>query len=212
MTNPFSIIVAYARISRAIGYRTLQPWPRLPTDLKRFAQLTTPHTLIVGRKTFVSPDYGGRALPNRRNIVLSKDASWTPPSGAVHASDWHEALQLSDPAFGGRGYDNGAELVSPDGTRAPYRHVFVVGGASVYAQALLHPHCAWTFATEVEGDWPGDAFFPQLDHNWARVPTEHCPAGWANDSVFENNGIQFSFVTYHRTTSADATTLDTNAS
>lgn len=195
--TPLSIVVAYARKTRAISYRTLLPWPGLNADLNRFAQLTTPHAIILGRKTFYSPDYGSQALPNRRNIVLSKDAGWAPPSGVVHASDWEEALQLADTAFGGAGYHNGDKFISPDEARTPRRRTFVIGGESVYRQVLSMPSCTWVFATEVEGNWPGDKFFPKLDEAWKRIPATDCPAGWASDKPLEDNGVSFSFVTYH---------------
>lgn len=198
MTTPLSIIVAYARKTRAIGHEGLMPWPRLTSDLKRFAQVTTPHSLIVGRRTFDTADLGGQALPHRRNIVLSRDASWAPPSGVVRAANWDEAVQLASSGFGGAGYDNGERFVRPHVSRTQRRHTFVIGGESVYQQALRKPGCSWVFATEVEGDWPGDTFFPVLDSTWSRVSPGDCPVGWAYDSEVQNNGIKFSFMTFYR--------------
>ena len=129
-----SIIAAVAR-NRAIGYRNkLLYW--LPDDLKRFKQLTTGHTIIMGRRTFESLPKG--ALPNRRNIVLSRGQADFP--GCERFASLKEALA--------HGKDE--------------EDVFIIGGASVYGQAM-------SFAdrlclTEID-DIPenADAFFPSYD-------------------------------------------------
>ena len=82
-----SVIVAIAR-NRAIGFENRLLY-RLPDDLKRFKALTTGHTIIIGRKTFESFPKG--ALPNRRNIVLSKNKAAVFP-GAETFSSLQEAL------------------------------------------------------------------------------------------------------------------------
>ena len=84
-----SIIAAVAR-NRAIGFQNkLIYW--LPNDLKRFKQLTTGHTIIMGRNTFLSLPKG--ALPNRRNIVLRQDEDIYIIGGA---SVYQQALPLAD--------------------------------------------------------------------------------------------------------------------
>jgi dihydrofolate reductase len=126
-----SLIAAVAQ-NRAIGFQNrLLYW--LPNDLKRFKALTTGHTIIMGRRTFESLPKG--ALPNRRNIVLSR-----------------QPLQLS-----------GAE-VFPSLTDAldaclSHEEVYIIGGASVYEQAL--PLADRLCLTEI-ADTPeqADAFFP----------------------------------------------------
>ena len=82
-----SVIVAIAR-NRAIGFENRLLY-RLPDDLRRFKALTTGHTIIMGRKTFESFPKG--ALPNRRNIVLSKNKAAVFP-GAETFSSLQEAL------------------------------------------------------------------------------------------------------------------------
>lgn len=139
-----SIIVAVA-CNRAIGNRNkLLYW--LPNDLKRFKRLTSGHTIIMGRNTFESLPKG--ALPDRRNLVLS-----------------HRPLDLQ-----------GAEVFSsldaavgscPDG-----EEVFIIGGASVYGQAM--EMADRIYLTLVE-DTPGeaDAFFPEIDEEqWEVVGRE----------------------------------------
>lgn len=128
-----SIIASVAQ-NMAIGYQNkLLYW--LPNDLKRFKALTTGHTIIMGRKTFESLPKG--ALPNRRNVVLTR-SQITFPGAEVYPS-----LQ--------------AALASC----APEEDVYIIGGASVYKEAL--PLADRLCLTEIQ-DTPeqADAFFPQF--------------------------------------------------
>ena len=109
----------------------------LPNDLKRFKELTTGNTIIMGRNTFLSLPKG--ALPNRRNIVLStrKDASFP---GAETFSSLEEAI------------NNCSEE----------EKVFIIGGASVYKQAL--PMADVLCITEIDAEAPeADTYFPAID-------------------------------------------------
>lgn len=139
-----NIIAAVAQ-NLAIGNENkLLYW--LPNDLKRFKALTTGHTVIMGRKTFDSLPKG--ALPNRRNIVLSRTVNSLP--GAEVFSSLEEALQNC--------------AIDED--------VYIMGGESVYTQAL--PMADRLCLTEVE-DSPeeADAFFPVFDKAvWKAVWTE----------------------------------------
>lgn len=141
-----ALIAAVAR-NRAIGWENrLLYW--LPNDLKRFKALTTGHTVVMGRRTFESLPKG--ALPNRRNVVLSRtDAAF--PGAETYAS-LEEAL-----ASCGVGED-----------------VYVIGGASVYEQAL--PLADRLCLTEVH-DTPAqaDAYFPDYGAWKAVWSEEHAP-------------------------------------
>ena len=131
-----NIIAAIAE-NNAIGLKgKLLYW--LPADLKRFKALTTGHTIIMGRKTFDSLPKG--ALPNRRNVVLTRSKKDFP--GAESFSSLQEALASC-----------GAE-----------EEVFIIGGASVYAEAL--PLANRLCLTEVH-DTPqeADAFFPAFNRD-----------------------------------------------
>lgn len=137
-----TIIAAVAR-NRAIGYRNrLLYW--LPNDLKRFKALTTGHTIIMGRKTFESLPKG--ALPNRRNIVLSRSKK------DFEGCDCYASL---DEALA---HCNAEE------------DIYIIGGASVYEQAmsLANRLCL----TEVD-DTPAqaDAFFPPYN-DWKEAGRE----------------------------------------
>ncbi len=137
-----SIIVAIAR-NNAIGYANkLLYW--LPNDMKRFKELTTGHTIIMGRRTFESLPKG--ALPNRRNIVLSRntEAAFT---GAECFRSLEEAL---------------SHCVADE-------EVFIIGGASVYEQAMSYANKLYITLVE---DTPkqADAFFPAINQTeWAET-------------------------------------------
>ncbi|WP_300814838.1 dihydrofolate reductase [uncultured Bacteroides sp.] len=130
-----SIIAAVDR-RMAIGYQNkLLFW--LPNDLKRFKALTTGHTIIMGRKTFESLPKG--ALPNRRNVVLSSNASASCPGAEVFTS-LEKALESC----------------------AEEEEVYIIGGASVYRQAL--PLADRLCLTEIDAEAPqADAYFPPVD-------------------------------------------------
>ncbi|MCI5451625.1 dihydrofolate reductase [bacterium] len=135
-----SIIAAVAR-NMAIGKgNKLIYW--LPNDLRRFKALTTGHTIIMGRRTFQSLPKG--ALPNRRNIVLTRSGKEFP--GAETYSSLREALDSC----------------------LPSEEVFVIGGATVYAEAL--PLADRLCLTEVDDEPEGaDAFFPQVSSDLWKV-------------------------------------------
>lgn len=137
-----SIIAAVSK-NRALGLNNRLLY-RLPNDMKRFKNLTTGHTVIMGRRTYESLPKG--ALPNRRNIVLSRSLT-TLPGCEVYPS-LEEALAHC----------------------APDEQVFIMGGARVYAEAL--PMADRLCLTEV-ADTPqeADVFFPPYD-GWKEVTRE----------------------------------------
>lgn len=128
-----SIIAVVAR-NGAIGKDNKLIY-RLPDDMKRFKALTTGHTVIMGRKTFESLPKG--ALPNRRNIVLSR---------IRHAFDGCDCYSSLDEALSHCGKDE---------------DIYVIGGAEVYAQAIgmADRLCLTEIADTPEG---ADAFFPMF--------------------------------------------------
>ena len=136
-----SIIVAVAE-NRAIGFENkLIYW--LPNDLKRFKELTTGNTIIMGRRTFESLPKG--ALPNRRNIVLSRHGKTEDFPG----TDLYPTLD--------------AALASCEGD------VYIIGGASVYAEAL--PQADRLCLTHIY-DTPAqaDTFLPAInEHEWVET-------------------------------------------
>ncbi len=155
-------IIAAVAQNGAIGYQNkLIYW--LPNDLKRFKALTTGHTIIMGRKTFDSLPKG--ALPNRRNIVLSRSTQ-TLPGCEVFPS-----------------LDDALAHCSAD------EEVYIIGGASVYEQAL--PKADRLCLTEVH-DTPvhADTFFPDYSQ-WHETAREEHPAD-------ERHEQSYAFVDYER--------------
>lgn len=160
-----SIIAAVDR-RMAIGYQNkLLFW--LPNDLKRFKALTTGHTIIMGRKTFESLPKG--ALPNRRNIVLSSNAATSCPGAEVFTS-LEEALSHCDTD----------------------EEVYIIGGESVYRQAL--PLADRLCLTEIDAEAPqADAYFPQVQPEiWHEKNRDAHPAD-------EKHPCSYAFVDYVRT-------------
>lgn len=118
---------------------------RLPSDLRRFKAMTTGHTVIMGRKTLDSLP-GGKGLPHRRNLVLSRQSDFAPDRTEVIHSVEDILKTAEDDAF-------------------------VIGGQQVYEQLL--PYCARVYVTKVLADPEADAFFPDLDKlpEWKVVST-----------------------------------------
>ena len=184
-----SIIAAVAR-NRAIGFKNkLIYW--LPNDLKRFKALTTGHTIIMGRNTFLSLPKG--ALPNRRNIVLSRSAFVSPPElggvsegrGGLKNGQTNSNLNALYP-----GCDVYPSLEAALEHCAPDEDIYIIGGASVYRQAL--PLADRLCLTEID-DTPAEAdtFFPPYEDDWQEENREDHP-------VDDRHAFPYSFVDYIR--------------
>lgn len=130
--SKLTIIVA-TDAQRGIGINNTLPW-KLPEDLAHFKRTTTGHPIIMGRKTF---DSIGRPLPNRRNIVVTRNGQWA-HEGVEAVASLEAALALLDGAEG-----------------------FVIGGAEIYQQSL--PLADRLIITQIAHTFDCDAFFPALD-------------------------------------------------
>jgi dihydrofolate reductase len=148
-----SIIVAIAE-NYAIGKDNDLLW-HIPGDLKRFKQLTTGHTVVMGKRTFES--LPRRPLPNRRNIVIT-DVPGEKIEGCEMAYSVKDALDLC----------------------RPEEENFIIGGASVYRQFL--PMADRLYLTVVHKSFDGDVFFPEIDYTeWNLVSDEPFPPDSEND-------------------------------
>lgn len=159
-----SIIAAVDR-RMGIGFQNkLLFW--LPNDLKRFKALTTGNTIIMGRKTFESLPKG--ALPNRRNVVLSSNPAIECPGAEVFSS-LEAALQSC----------------------AENEHVYIIGGASIYRQAL--PLADELCLTEIDDTAAEvDVFFPAVNPTiWHEKSREAHPTD-------EKHLCSYAFVDYVR--------------
>ncbi len=161
------LIVAVDR-NWGIGYHGTQPLV-VSEDRKRFRELTKGAAVIVGRRTLL--DFpGGKPLPNRRSLVLTRDPSFA-VEGAKTVHSVEEAL----------------EAVSGE------EKVFVIGGASVYRQLL--PFCERAHVTLLDAAPPADAFFPDLDADPAWELSE---AGAFQVSESPQGSVRYRFLTYKR--------------
>jgi dihydrofolate reductase len=134
-----TIIVA-TDAERGIGINNTLPW-RLPEDLAHFKRTTTGHPIIMGRNTF---DSIGRPLPNRRNIVVTRNADWRHDGVEAVASLAAAAALVGDV------------------------DAFVIGGAQIYAEAL--PRAERLIVTEIGKTFGCDAYFPQINpQQWKEV-------------------------------------------
>ncbi|MEN8227870.1 MAG: dihydrofolate reductase [Bacteroidota bacterium] len=148
-----SIIVAIGK-NNAIGKENRLLW-HLSDDLKRFKKLTTGHTMIMGRNTFLSLPNG--ALPNRRHIVISDipDESF---EKCEMAHSIEKAIELAGHT----------------------EECFVIGGGMVYAQFLQV--VGKLYLTQVHAAFEADTFFPVINFSeWKAVVTENVDAGEKNE-------------------------------
>lgn len=142
-----AIIAAMAQ-NRVIGNNNTLPW-HLPADLKHFKALTTSHPIIMGRKTF---DSIGRPLPNRQNIVITRQTNWHAP-GVDVANSIEDAISLCKDK----------------------QKIFIIGGAQIYQQAFRVAN--YMHLTIIEGKFSGDAYFPEYPQNqWMEIKRESHPA------------------------------------
>ena len=156
-----SIISAMAN-KRVIGINNTLPW-KLPSDMKWFRQHTLGKPIVMGRKTFES--FGGRTLPERPNIIITRDTNYQ-VDGAFVAHSIEDALRL-------------AADVSNESDE-----VMIIGGASFYEQML--PKVDRLYLTFVDAELDGDAWFPDYDESeWQETervevsadeknPYDHC--------------------------------------
>lgn len=139
-----SFIVAMDE-NRVIGYKNDMPW-HLPNDLQRFKKITTGHTIIMGRKTYESI---GRPLPNRTNVILSRDKQYK---------------------------QSGCKVIHSIEDIAPYaeseEEVFVIGGETLFEQTFSLVQKM--YITIIHHSFPeGDTFFPSYsEEDWEVVSEE----------------------------------------
>jgi len=151
-----SLVVA-ASTNDVIGSNGELPW-HLPDDLRQFKRVTTGKPVIMGRRTFESI---GRPLPNRRNIVMTRNPDYVAP-GCEVVSSVDAALDLA----------GGAD------------EVMIIGGGQVYRDFL--PRADRIYLTRVQTEVKGDTHFPELDGDlWQRLSCERHPADAEHRYAFD---------------------------
>ena len=162
-----SLIAALTR-NRVIGLNNDLPW-HLPDDMKYFMQTTKGHHVIMGRKNYDSIPEKFRPLPNRTNIVVTRQAGLTLPNcTVVHSLE--EAVDIA--------------------RKAGEPELFVIGGAAIYQLGM--PLANRLYLTEIDATLAGDTFFPDFPPSaWKEVSRQHHPAD-------ERHAFPFDFVIYER--------------
>jgi len=133
-------IIAAMSKNRVIGDSNALIW-HLPEDLKRFRQLTTGNVIVMGRKTYESI---GKPLPNRRNIIITRDLDYS-AEGCEVVSSLEEALLLSN------------------------SDCFIIGGGEIYRQAI--DIADRIYLTLIDKEFEGDTSFPEIK-DWVEVSCE----------------------------------------
>lgn len=199
--KPLSLVVAFTR-AMGIGKDGGLPWPALPTDLKRFATLTkgspvtgTLNAVIMGRKTWQSIPAKFRPLSGRVNIVISSQPDIVPPATAAGS-----AQQLTHCVAS---FDEALSLVNPGGAlAASVADVFVIGGSSLFAQAMALPECSTVHATQVLKAFPCDVtMLAPEDCGFevdAAASAAAAAASGAGTGLITENGVTYHFLTYTR--------------
>lgn len=156
--------------ARGIGRDGDLAW-RIPADLKWFRAVTVGaggQSVIMGRKTWDSIPGKFRPLPERHNLVLSRSRELELPDGVELAACLDSALTLA---------------------QSRQAAIFVIGGGTIYAEAIQHPRCRRIYLTEVQGSFDCDTFLPAFSADWQRS---------AELGSGEHQGIGYRFVQYDR--------------
>ena len=140
-----SIIVAKSK-NNVIGSNGSIPWS-VPKDLKYFKELTEGNTVIMGRKTYESLPENKKPLPNRINIVITRDSN-IKANGCIIVNSLEEALLKADNK----------------------NDTFIIGGGEIYKQALNFVDKI--YITEINEEFVGDTYFPKLSDKWDLITVE----------------------------------------
>jgi dihydrofolate reductase len=167
---PELVLIAVVARNGIIGADNDMPW-KLSSDLKHFKRLTLGKPVIVGRKTFLS--FGGKPLPGRPHVVISRDPDYAPP-GAEAATSLAAAI------------DRATHLADDLGVQ----EIMCIGGGQIYAQAI--GSADRLEITEVDAAPEGDTRFPVID-----------PALWRETARIrgertDRDSADFTFVSYRR--------------
>jgi dihydrofolate reductase len=146
-------VIAAMSENRVIGNNNQLIW-KLSSDLKRFKELTSGQPVVMGRKTYESI---GRPLPNRRNIIITRNSEYE-VEGCDIVSSLEEALLLT-------GND-----------------CFIIGGGEIYRQSL--EVADKIYLTLVHKEFEGDTTFPELGKEWATINQDDFEADEKNEYAY----------------------------
>ena len=163
-----SLIVAVSQ-NGVIGKDNDLIW-NLPKDMKFFKETTLDHHVIMGRKNFESIPHKFRPLPNRTNVVVTKQADY-------FAKDCIIVNSIED----------GLNIARENGDKEP----FIIGGGQIYKIALKKKLVDKIYLTKVHHSFEGDTFFPELTSEWEERSRINCFAD-------EKHSYDYSFLTFEK--------------
>lgn len=174
----FSIVVAIDQ-NKGIGKSGQLPW-HIPADLKYFKNLTTKledpsmqNAVVMGRKTWESIPEKFRPLPDRINIVLTRDKNYdVPPNVLLYHS-----------------FDQMLDGLSDDTYTSIIENVFVIGGQQIFEEAVNHDECHSLWVTHILQEYPCDTYFPSFEGQFTLVD--------AKDMVTDE-GVVLEFAHYQK--------------
>jgi dihydrofolate reductase len=166
------IMIAAKASNGCIGHLNTIPW-NLPSDLKHFKRSTTGHVILMGSMTWAS--FGFRALPKRQHVVVSSKDNLhirdNDQDRVHHASNLEAGLKIGGFIAQSQGSD-----------------LYIIGGAQIYEQTMSLVDAL--IITEIDREYPGDRFFPEIDLNIWKPAVTYIPA---------SPEIPYSIVTYQKT-------------
>ncbi len=164
-----SLIAAISK-NNVIGKDNKLLW-KLKTDMKFFRTTTTGHCIIMGRKTFES--FGAKPLPNRTNIVVTRDKGYKAPEGVKIVESLESALSIA--------HDTNEKNEFPFGVVD--KEIFIIGGGELYKESIKLANKM--YITHVDVDIEGDTYFPAIDPQvWKLVSSEPHAADDLNEYPF----------------------------
>lgn len=167
-SKPEITLIAAIDSERGIGIKGQLPW-RLSKDMAFFKEKTIGNTVIMGRKTWESIPPKFRPLPDRTNIVVTRNPDALKDEPAIIATSLDDAIGKAD-----------------TGTS-----IFVIGGGTLYEEAIRHPACTTLILTEIDYSFECDTFFPNYRSSF--ILSE-------SSATLEERGLPFRFNTYIRHT------------
>lgn len=178
--SDFSIIVALDE-QKGIGKDGGLPW-HLKADLQHFKTITTKtadpqqrNVVIMGRKTWESLPERFRPLPDRVNVVLTRDSNYPLPEGVFRAGSLDQAF---------------SSLKGDTRLFGDIDSFFVIGGQQIFEEAMKRPQCQHLYCTHIEGDFQCDTFFPDFQQEFQLIETS---------SKLQEGALSYQFSLYKRT-------------
>jgi dihydrofolate reductase len=162
-----TIIAAIQSKDNGLGYKNDLLY-QLPEDMKYFRDTTSGHVVIMGRKTWESIPEKFRPLPNRENIIITKQTGYV-AHGAKVVSSLEEAIHVEQ--------DNSSD-----------KEIFIIGGSEIYKQSL--PLADKLYLTLIDGDKPADVFFPEYTELFTVIAS--------GKEALSSSGPSFRFLTLEK--------------